>query len=50
MKKDDAIILSCSVCGNMAGAIKKVPNEWSGNYKIIQERFLICRICFGELN
>ena len=49
MKKDDVIILSCSVCGNMACGFKKNPDDWDGNYRMKGE-FVICRICFGALN
>jgi len=49
MKKDDVIIISCSVCGEMSHAFKKNPDDWDGNYRMKGE-FIICRICFGELN
>ena len=55
MKKDDVIIISCSVCGGMSHALRKDESimtnaqNWSGNYRMKGE-FIICRICFGELN
>jgi len=49
MKKDDVIILSCSVCGNMACGFKKDADDWDGNYRLKGE-FILCRICFGELD
>ena len=47
MKKDDVIILSCTVCGEMSHAVKK--NEMGGNY-ILDKEMIICKICFGVLD
>jgi|TARA_R110002020_G_scaffold235084_1_gene447226 hypothetical protein len=49
MKKDDVIILSCSVCKNMACGFKKNADDWAGNYRL-KEEFILCRTCFGVLN
>ena len=50
MKKDDVIIISCSVCGGMSHALKKDDSiaNWNGNYKM-KDEFILCKICFGEL-
>jgi len=47
MKKDDVIIISCSVCGGMSHAVKK--NEMGGNY-VLDKEMIICKVCFGLLN
>jgi len=47
MKKDDVIIISCSVCGEMSHAVKK--KEIAGNY-VLDKEMIICKICFGVLN
>ena len=48
MKKDDVIILSCSVCGEMSHAVKKEPQFNEYGYRLKGE-FVICKICFGDL-
>tara|TARA_R110000824_G_scaffold90967_2_gene221815 strand:+ start:7101 stop:7265 length:165 start_codon:yes stop_codon:yes gene_type:complete len=46
LKKDDVIIITCNVCGAMSHAVKtKIPQ---GYY--IKDEFVLCRICFGDLN
>ena len=46
MKKDDVIIITCNVCGAMSHAVKtKIPQ---GYY--VKDEFVLCRICFGDLN
>jgi len=46
-KKDEIIVLSCSVCGNMSHAIKnpKLPD----GYRVKESEYVICKICFGGL-
>ena len=46
MKKDDVIIISCSICGAMSHAVKK--REMGGNY-VLDKEMILCKICFGEL-
>ena len=45
MKKDEVIIITCSVCGAMSHAVKAHVQE--GYY--VKDEFVICKICFGEL-
>ena len=47
MKKDDVIIMSCSVCGAMSHAIKnpRLPES----YRVKESEYVICKICFGLL-
>ena len=46
MKKDEVIIIACNVCGAMSHAVKtKIPQ---GYY--VKDEFVLCKICFGELN
>ena len=45
MKKDEVIIITCSVCGAMSHAVKAQVQE--GYY--VKDEFTICKICFGEL-
>ena len=45
MKKDDVIIITCSVCGALSHAIKAHLQE--GYY--VKDEFIICKICFGLL-
>ena len=47
MKKDDVIIMSCSVCGGMSHAIKnpQIPES----YRVKESEYVICKICFGLL-
>jgi hypothetical protein len=46
MKKDDVIIISCSICGEMSHAVKK--KEMGVNY-VLDKEMIICKICFGGL-
>ncbi len=48
MKKDDVIIISCSVCGAMSHAIKN--DRLPEGYRIKESEYVLCKICFGELN
>ena len=45
MKKDDVIIITCSMCGALSHAIKKKASQ--GYY--VKDELVICKICFGEL-
>ena len=47
MKKDDVIIMSCSMCGSMSHAIKnpRLPES----YRVKESEYVICKICFGLL-
>jgi len=47
LKKDDVIIMSCSVCGAMSHAIKnpQIPES----YRVKESEYVICKICFGLL-
>jgi len=47
LKKDDVIIMSCSVCGGMSHAIKnpQIPES----YRVKESEYVICKICFGLL-
>ena len=45
MKKDEVIIITCSVCGAMSHAVKAHVQE--GYY--VKDEFILCKICFGEL-
>jgi len=47
VKKDDIIIITCSVCGEMSHAIKN--NRLPEGYRIKESGVVICRICFGGL-
>ena len=42
MKKDDVIIISCSVCGGMSHAVKK--KEMGENY-VLDKEMMICHKC-----
>ena len=46
-KKDEIIVISCSVCGEMSHAIKnpKLPD----GYRVKESEFIICKFCFGSL-
>lgn len=46
MKKDDVIVISCSVCGGMSHAVKK--KEMKIMY--LCKEMIICKVCFGLLN
>ena len=47
VKKDDIIIITCSVCGEMSHAIKN--DRLPEGYRIKESGVVICRICFGGL-
>jgi hypothetical protein len=46
MKKDEIIIITCSICKEMSHAVKK--NEMGENY-VLDKEMIICRSCFGGL-